>query len=420
MENTVKIGSLLKAAREKKKISLEDVANKTKININTLKALESDDISSLPNKTYVKGFVKNYAKTISLDTNEALEALENTYGTKEPETISEQVENLETYEEKEAKVELEEIQESVRSIITSFFNKKIFISIAALVVIYIIGKGVTSFFMTLSQEQKSITKSDAEIKEIKQDDGTIKSIDKSLFDLESSKKLAEEQSSEENTELTEKDIVEEKVEENKDEIQPIAPEKLAKAAVVKESEKREAKIEEEKEIVEEKKEEVAEKEEKKVNIPRGKLPFVNFYPAPRELYSIVEDAPENTDDEIFPKPFRNAMEEGKQNIFIHATKGDTWLSYRVDSEEIKRFVLKKGRSVFIKGDVILLFMGNLNVTHIFYNNKLIDAPTRTGVKSIIFPEEAAKNFQLPLFPSYKGVPYVQEDYKERMMDEPSA
>lgn len=419
MENTVKIGSLLKAAREKKKISLEDVANKTKININILKALESDDISNLPNKTYVKGFVKNYAKTISLDTNEALSALENTYGVKEPETISDKVESLESYEEKEAKVELEEIQESVRSIVTSFFNKKIFISVAALVVLYIIGKGVTSFFMTLSQEQKSITKSDAEIKEIKQDDGTIKSQDKSLFDLESSKKLAEEQSTEENIEASEKDIVEEK----KEEIKPIAPEKLAKAAVVKESEKREAKAEEEEKeeaAQEEKKEEVAKKEEKKINIPRGKLPFVNFYPAPRELYSVVEDAPENSDNTIFPKSFRNAMEEGKQNVFIHATKGDTWLSYRADKEEIKRFVLKKGRSVLIKGDVILLFMGNLNVTHIFYNNKLINAPTRTGVKSIIFPEEAAKNYQLPLFPSYKGVPYAQEDYKERMMDEPSA
>lgn len=403
MENTVKIGSLLKATREKKNISLEDVANKTKININILKALESDDISNLPNKTYVKGFVKNYAKTISLDTNEALSALENTYGTKEPETISNKIEILESFEEKEAKVELEEIQESVRSIVTSFVNKKIFISVAALVVLYIIGKGVTSFFMTLSQEQKSITKSDAEIKEIKQDDGTIKSQDKSLFDLESSKKLAEEQDSEENIEATEKEIVEEK----KEEIKPITPEKLVKTAVVQESEKREAKVQ--KEVI----------EEKKVNIPKGKLPFINFYPAPRELFSIDDDAPENTDSKIFPKRFRNAMEEGKQNVFIHATKGDTWLSYRADNEEIKRFVLKKDRSVFIKGDVILLFMGNLNVTHIFYNNKLINAPTRTGVKSIIFPEEAAKNYKLPLFPSYKGVPYAQEDYKERMMDAPS-
>jgi cytoskeletal protein RodZ len=293
MENNEKIGGLLKSAREKKKISLEDVANKTKININILKALESDDISSLPNKTYVKGFVKNYAKTISLDSNQALEALENTYGTKEPETISEKVENLETYEEKEAKVELEEIQESVRSIVTSFFNKKIFISIAVVIVLYIVGKGVTSFFMTLSQEQKSITSADAEVKELKEDDGTIKSQDKSLFDLESSKKLAEAEEPKAEAMLAEK----------KEEVKNLEPEKLEKAAVVKPAEKRVAK--EEKEDKEEEKEEVVEnKKEEKVNLPRGKFPFVKFYPAPRELFSVVEDAPENTDDTIFP----NALE----------------------------------------------------------------------------------------------------------------
>ena len=62
MENKT-IGKLLKETRTKNNIPLEDVANKTKININILRALEKENIETLPNKTYVKGFVKNYAKT---------------------------------------------------------------------------------------------------------------------------------------------------------------------------------------------------------------------------------------------------------------------------------------------------------------------------------------------------------------------
>jgi cytoskeleton protein RodZ len=80
MENAQTIGKLLKKARDKKKVSLEDIAEKTKININILRSLEKEDLDKLPNKTYVKGFVKNYARTVGINTDEALQCLEHTYG----------------------------------------------------------------------------------------------------------------------------------------------------------------------------------------------------------------------------------------------------------------------------------------------------------------------------------------------------
>lgn len=408
MENNQKIGNLLQSAREKQNIGLDDIANKTKININILKALESEDLSTLPNKTYVKGFVRNYAKTVGVDTEVALAALENTYGTeKELNTSAPQVENLETYEEKEAKVELEELQDSLRSVITSFVNKKIFISVAAVIILYILGRGFVSFFMNLSQEQKSMSQANSKIEEIQDNEETIKGSEESLFNLAASKKL--------NQENAQEDTKSEKVENL-----PVT--KVEKAAIVAPTEKRvekkviaEAKIEAKEEVEEDTKTEPVE-----VNVPAGKFPFKKFYPAPTELYSILEDAKENSDEQLIPRNIKNSMDDDYENVYIKATSGDTWLSYQVDDEDIKRFVLKEGRAILIKGKTILLFMGNLNATHVFYNNKLIDAPTKTGVKSLIFPESEAKNYELPLFPSYKGVPQPQKKYKENMMDAPSA
>ena len=145
------------------------------------------------------------------------------------------------------------------------------------------------------------------------------------------------------------------------------------------------------------------------------LPFKEFYPAPRNLFTLSESTDEVENPEVFPERFRKAMDENKENLYIHALEGDTWLSYQVDGEDIKRFVLKKGKSLFLQAEeVILLFMGNFNAAKIFYNNKLVEADTRTGVKSLIFPEAQAANYEFPLFPSYKGVPYRQDVYKKKM------
>jgi hypothetical protein len=59
-------------------------------------------------------------------------------------------------------------------------------------------------------------------------------------------------------------------------------------------------------------------------------------------------------------------------------------------------------------------MGNFNATAVFLNNQLVTAQTRTGVKSMIFPEKNGVNFQLPLFPSVNGIPYSASEYKANM------
>ncbi|MCF7800502.1 MAG: helix-turn-helix domain-containing protein [Candidatus Marinimicrobia bacterium] len=66
----------LKSYRLKQNITLEEISDRTKININTLKAFEEGDFSSLPT-TYVRLFLKAYAKEIGMTEEEVLRNYEN-------------------------------------------------------------------------------------------------------------------------------------------------------------------------------------------------------------------------------------------------------------------------------------------------------------------------------------------------------
>lgn len=66
------VGQILKEARETKLFSLEDVEKHTKIRKELLEALEADDYSKLPPATFIQGFIKNYGKFLSLDSEKLL------------------------------------------------------------------------------------------------------------------------------------------------------------------------------------------------------------------------------------------------------------------------------------------------------------------------------------------------------------
>ncbi len=62
------IGEYLRAGREKKRLTYQAVEAKTKIREKFLRALEENHFESLPSLSYAKGFVKNYADFLGLDT----------------------------------------------------------------------------------------------------------------------------------------------------------------------------------------------------------------------------------------------------------------------------------------------------------------------------------------------------------------
>lgn len=72
---TTSVGERLRAAREKKKLSLEDIATQTRIPLRHLENLEAGDWSKLPAPTYTIGFAKSYASAIGVDRTEIGEDL---------------------------------------------------------------------------------------------------------------------------------------------------------------------------------------------------------------------------------------------------------------------------------------------------------------------------------------------------------
>lgn len=57
----------MKAAREASGLSLEDVAQKTRVPLRHLASIEQGDYAALPSMTYVSGFARAYARAVGLD-----------------------------------------------------------------------------------------------------------------------------------------------------------------------------------------------------------------------------------------------------------------------------------------------------------------------------------------------------------------
>lgn len=65
-------GSLLKAEREEKGLSLSEVSLSTRITCSTLLLLEKEEWEHLPPPAFVRGFVKAYAEAVGADTEKVL------------------------------------------------------------------------------------------------------------------------------------------------------------------------------------------------------------------------------------------------------------------------------------------------------------------------------------------------------------
>lgn len=71
-------GQLLRAARENKQLTIEQVARRLYLPEQTIRALEDDDLSRLPHPTFVRGYLRNYAKLVGIPERDVhLEPLES-------------------------------------------------------------------------------------------------------------------------------------------------------------------------------------------------------------------------------------------------------------------------------------------------------------------------------------------------------
>ncbi len=84
-------GQILRENRERKSISVNEVAIATKINAKTIAAMEAGDTANLPPKTFLRGFVRAYATYLELDVESLLSTFFEEMGStkpKPPEIIS--------------------------------------------------------------------------------------------------------------------------------------------------------------------------------------------------------------------------------------------------------------------------------------------------------------------------------------------
>ncbi|MDC7714213.1 DUF4115 domain-containing protein [Vogesella sp. LYT5W] len=63
----VAIGRELRAAREGRGLSIGEVADRLKLSVKQLNAIESGDFASLPGATFARGFVRSYARYMEID-----------------------------------------------------------------------------------------------------------------------------------------------------------------------------------------------------------------------------------------------------------------------------------------------------------------------------------------------------------------
>ena len=75
-ENTPSPGAMLKARREKLGLSQQDIADKLFLKSKQINDLENDVIDEKSSVTFTKGYVRNYAKQLGMNSHEVIEAFE--------------------------------------------------------------------------------------------------------------------------------------------------------------------------------------------------------------------------------------------------------------------------------------------------------------------------------------------------------
>jgi cytoskeletal protein RodZ len=66
------VGEFFKQVRETKGLTVDEVASKTRIRFDFVKALEDGNFAKLPDQVFAKGFVRSYARSLGLDEEDAI------------------------------------------------------------------------------------------------------------------------------------------------------------------------------------------------------------------------------------------------------------------------------------------------------------------------------------------------------------
>ena len=328
-ETVGSVGDYLKMRREERGVSLKIVSKDTKISLTKLEFLEKNDFENLPNKIYIEGYIKSYAKSIGIVPDECLKILNLTY----------QKSSL------RRRLSLQEIpKENGKRRVQSIYTK---VSLAFLGIIFIL---LVVFFFG----HKSSSKKYSDVKKIPP--VQLKSVDTEVsFKMTPNKIVVgniSSNSSDKNTKISEK----------KADVEVSNPEKKKKLAEVEPDKKK-----------------------------------IDFFPMRRSLYRVNTSVEAEDLARMIPDQIQRTIASGKQNVYIKASRGDSWLSYKADDKPVRNLTIKKDHDLLIKGEEVRVFFANIKALDIFLNNKLLSIDSTTGLKSVVFPQENRAKYVRPLF-----------------------
>jgi cytoskeletal protein RodZ len=139
------VGEFFRQVRETKGLTVDEVASKTRIRTDFVKALEDGNFSKLPDQVFAKGFVRSYARSLGLDEEDAIHRFIQSAG-----SFYEKQDERERL--KVRQIEEDRKRQSNRKAVT------IAIGIAVLTLIFLLSREQSSVFRRGAAEQGPATK----------------------------------------------------------------------------------------------------------------------------------------------------------------------------------------------------------------------------------------------------------------------
>lgn len=371
--SNVTIGSYLKDLRLRKGYSLERLSSETKISLSILKKLEQNELSKLPNITYVKGYVQNCLKSLHTSYGQdIISIIDQTYrelGLMESKEIIRS--NIEENEKKSEHDNNSTQQNHKIYNVESILSKNTLLGISLILVV------ITIFtFVKKIQVQNTQRHSVA-------------------IDLSDSTQPVQQNTIEKYVKIPDQKMPVINSTSTSTEIAATATPKIANTV-----------------------ESTPLATPAVVNVTFPKFEFKKI----SNLGITFQDENDNEKDlDSYTEEDRKRVTANKQNLFIKKTDGESWISYKKDNDPPRSTLLKKGQKFFITGDKLFITIGNTENLKIFFNGKIVSFTGSRGVKSFIFPVNEASNHSLPLFVrDSTDKLYFYEDYIPLMNQESSA
>ncbi|MBH0201452.1 MAG: helix-turn-helix domain-containing protein [Nitrospira sp.] len=139
------VGEFFRQVRETKGLTVDEVASKTRIRTDFVKALEDGNFAKLPDQVFAKGFVRSYARSLGLDEEDAIHRFIQSAG-----SFYEKQDERERL--KVRQIEEDRKRQSNRKAVT------IAIGIAVITLIFLLSREQSSVFRRGAPEQGPATK----------------------------------------------------------------------------------------------------------------------------------------------------------------------------------------------------------------------------------------------------------------------